>query len=128
MNHDVQMLVGSRAIHPRGYEGYTLIRKITSKTYIRVLSLLTGLKTTDSQCGFKMFTRDTARSIFSLAETNGWAFDLELFLLAKREDAVIAEMPVSIVNHRESRISVLRDSPRMLREILRIKKRVKALK
>ena len=125
---DAQMLVGSRAIHPKGYEGYTFIRRLASKTYIRILCLLTGVRTTDSQCGFKMFTRGAADSIFALAETNGWAFDLELFLLAKRDGIKIAEMPVTIVNHRESRISVMRDSFKMLREILRIKKRIKGLK
>ena len=121
------MLTGSRAIHPDGYKSYTRMRKLASKVYIKLLNLITGLNVTDSQCGFKLFSGALARRIFPLAETNGWAFDLELFLLAAREGAVIKEHPVSIVNHRESRISVLRDSVKMLREMIVIKNRVKNL-
>ena len=121
------MLAGSRAIHPEGYEGYTFIRKVTSKTYLAVLTLFAGFKLSDSQCGFKLFRGDLAKRIFSLAETNGWAFDFELFMLAKREGAKMGEFPVKIVNHRESRISVLRDSVKMLRELMRIKKRISSL-
>ena len=122
-----ELLAGSRAIHPEGYEGYTFIRKLTSKAYLTVLTLFAGFKLSDSQCGFKLFRGDFARRIFSLAETNGWAFDFELFMLAKRENAKIGEYPVKVVNHRESRISVLRDSVKMLRELRRIKKRVASL-
>ena len=121
------MLAGSRAIHPDGYKNYTRMRKLASRVYIGVLNLITGLNVTDSQCGFKIFRRELAHRIFPLAETNGWAFDLELFLLAKREGAVMSEIPVSVINHRESRINMLSDSVKMLREIFVIKNRVKNL-
>lgn len=121
------MLAGSRAIHPDGYKNYTKLRKFASKVYIKTLNLITGLKVTDSQCGFKMFKKELAHRIFPIAETNGWAFDLELFLLAKREGAVMHEFPVSVINHRESRINVLSDSVKMLREMIIIKNRVKNL-
>ena len=121
------MLAGSRAAHPDGYKNYTKMRKLASKVYIRVLNIITGLNVTDSQCGFKVFRRELAHRIFPLAETNGWAFDLELFLLAKREGAKVREMPVCVINHRESRINMLSDSIKMLREIFIIKNRVKNL-
>lgn len=121
------IVAGSRAIHPEGYAGYTFIRRLASKVYVKVLTTFAGFRLSDSQCGFKVFRGNLAKKIFSLAETNGWAFDFELFLLAKREGAAVREMPVKIINHRESRISVLRDSVRMLREIARIKKRVSSL-
>lgn len=121
------MLAGSRALHPDGYKNYTRMRKFASKVYIKTLNLITGLKVTDSQCGFKMFKGGLARRIFSLAETDGWAFDLELFLLAKREGAAVKEFPVSVINHRESRINMLSDSVKMLREMIVIKKRVRDL-
>ena len=121
------IVAGSRAIPPEGYAGYTFIRRLASKVYVKVLTTFAGFRLSDSQCGFKVFRGSLAKKIFSLAETNGWAFDFELFLLAKREGAKVRELPVKIINHRESRISVLRDSVRMLREIARIKKRVKAL-
>lgn len=119
------MLVASRAKHPRGYEGYTPIRKLASRTYIRVLSIFGGIKVSDAQCGFKGFCGDVGRQIFSHCETDNFAFDLEVILIAQRLGVRIAELPAMIVNHRESKVNVLRDSVRMLREISRIKKRVK---
>lgn len=119
------MLVASRAKHPRGYEGYTPIRKLASRTYIRVLSIFGGIKVSDAQCGFKGFCGDVGRRIFSHCETDNFAFDLEVILIAQRLGMRIAELPAMIVNHRESKVNVLRDSVRMLREISKIKKRVK---
>ena len=59
------VLVASRAKHSEGYEGYTPIRKLASKTYIKVLNLFGGIKISDAQCGFKGFKGDLARRIFS---------------------------------------------------------------
>ena len=122
------MLAGSRAIHKDGYGEYTLIRKVASKVYIKLISLITGLSVTDSQCGFKMFRGDFAREVFPCCETNGWAFDLEVFLLAKKARAVVREVPVAIIKHDDSHVNVVTDSIKMLREVFRIKKRVNAKK
>ncbi len=122
------MLVGSRAIHPDGYAGYTFTRRTASKAYMKVLTVYAGFRMTDSQCGFKLFRGEAGRRLFSLAETDGWAFDLELFLLAKKLSYKVRELPVKIITHKESRIHVVRDSIRMLYELHRIKKRVSSLK
>ena len=78
------VLVASRAKHKEGYEGYTPIRKLASRTYIRVLNLFGGIKISDAQCGFKAFNGDIARKIFSLCKTNNFAFDLEVILIAQK--------------------------------------------
>lgn len=122
------MLAGSRAIHPNGYGEYTALRRIASKVYIKLISVITGLSVTDSQCGFKLFRGDFARRIFAECETDGWAFDLELFLLAKRDGAEVREFPVAIVKHDDSHVNVIKDSFKMLREVFRIKKRVNSAK
>ena len=36
-----------------GYEGYTVARKIISKSYIKLVSVASGFKHSDSQCGIK---------------------------------------------------------------------------
>ena len=66
-----------------------------------------------------------ARRIFAECETNGFAFDFEVLLLAEKLAVRIEEMPVTIINHRASTVHVVRDSIRMLRDLLRIKKRVR---
>ncbi len=40
----------------------------------------------------------------------------------------IVEMPVKIINHRESKVSIVRDSLKMIRDILKMKKRIKRAK
>jgi len=116
--------IGSRNLTEDGYAGYTPIRKLASKTYIKVLCLVAGFRLSDSQCGFKGFRRELAQTIFAKNRTYGWAFDVEILLRFLHENAVIREMPVVIVNHRESKIHLLRDSFRMLRDILQIRKRL----
>ena len=96
-----------------------------SKVYIRVLCIVGGFKLTDSQCGCKAFRREAARTLFSQCKVDGFAFDFEMILRAQREGIKIIEMPVKIINHRESKIHVIRDSVRMLRDLIKIKKDIK---
>ncbi len=121
----VDAVIGSRNLTGDGYEGYTFMRKLASKAYIKVLCLAAGFKLSDSQCGCKSFRGEMARKIFAKCETNGFAFDFEVLLLAGKLNANITEMPVRIINHRESTVHVVRDSVKMLRDLSKIKKRVK---
>lgn len=118
------VLIGSRAIADDGYAGYTLTRKLASKAYVRLLALSAGFRYTDSQCGIKMFRREAAQKIFSLAETDGWAFDFELLLLADKFGYTIEEHPVTVLNHRESKVHLLRDSLRMAGDVRKIRTRI----
>ena len=126
-NPNTQILIGSRNIGNDGYEGYTLIRKIMSKTYIKVLCFVGGFRLTDSQCGCKAFRSDAARKIFSLCSVNGFAFDFEAIMIADKMGISISEAPVKIINHRESKVNVIKDTLKMLGDLRRIKKRVKKL-
>lgn len=119
------VVIGSRNIHPDGYEGYTFIRKIASKTYIKILCIAGGLKLSDSQTGCKAFSAKAAKDIFSRCETDGFAFDFEVILWAQKLGYRFTELPVKIINHRESKVRVLRDAFRMLRDLGKIKKRIK---
>lgn len=127
-NPDAEMVIGSRNLHKDGYEGYTAIRKIASKAYIKVLSIVGGFKLSDSQCGCKAFRGEAAKKIFSRCEVNRFAFDFECILWAVKYGMRIVEMPVKIINHRESKVSVLRDSFKMVRDIIKMKKRIKKSK
>ncbi len=121
----VDAVIGSRNLTEDGYAGYTFMRKLASKVYIKVLCLAAGFKLSDSQCGCKSFRGNLARRIFAKCETNGFAFDFEVLLFAGKLGANIKEMPVKIINHRESTVHVVRDSVKMLRDLAKMKKRVK---
>ena len=61
---DASMLIGSRNLSKDGYEGYTRLRKLMSKTYIKVLCMAGGFKLSDSQCGCKAYKGDAVKKIF----------------------------------------------------------------
>ncbi len=122
---NADVLIGSRAIHPEGYAGYTFLRKLASVLYLRILSLAAGFNHSDSQAGFKALRGDIGREIFSACQTDGFAFDLEMLMRAGKRGCTFTEMPIKIVNHRQSSIHLVRDSMRMLRDLRTIKKRLK---
>ncbi len=124
-NPQTQMLIGSRNMSKDGYDGYTFIRKLASKTYIKLLCVIGGFKLSDSQCGCKAFSGKAAKKIFSRCEVNRFAFDYECILWANKLGIVIDELPVKIINHRESKINVWSDSFKMLRDVNKMKKRIK---
>ena len=127
-NPEASMVIGSRTLHKEGYEGYTAIRKLVSKTYIKVLCIFGGFKLSDSQCGCKAFTGEAVKKIFPRCEINRFAFDFECILWAVKYGMKIAEMPVKIINHRESTVNVMRDAPKMVRDIVKMKNRIKKAK
>ncbi len=122
---DADIVVGSRNLSKEGYEGYTLLRKLMSKTYIKVIAIAAGFKLSDSQCGIKGFRHDIAKKIFRNCEVDRFAFDLEVLMIAEKLGAKISEMPVKIINHRESTVHIVRDSIKMLRDVRKMKKRIK---
>lgn len=123
---DSALVIGSRNIGTDGYEGYTFLRKIASKIYIRILCVVGGFRLSDSQCGCKAFTARAAEEIFGRCEVDGFAFDFEALLWAKQKDLTVTEMPVKVINHRESKVHLFRDAFRMLRDLHRIKRRIRA--
>ena len=75
----------------------------------------------DTQCGFKLFRGDVARDLFREARIDGFAYDMEILFLARRQGFSIAEVPVLWFNSLESKVSVVRDSLRTLWDLLRLR-------
>lgn len=124
-NADANMLIGSRNLSKDGYEGYTALRKLMSKVYIKVLCIAGGFKLSDSQCGCKAYKGEAVKKIFERCKVDGFAFDFESILWAQKFGYKIVEMPVKIVNHRESTVNVVKDTFKMLGDLRKMKKRIK---
>jgi dolichyl-phosphate beta-glucosyltransferase len=80
----------------------------------------------DTQCGFKAFRQEACREIFSRQTLDGFAFDVEVLLLAERLGYRIADLPVEWINSAESKVRIIRDSLRMLTDTLTIRRSVDA--
>ena len=122
---DAQIVVGSRNLGKDGYEGYSFIRKVASKLYILVLNLAGGLKLSDSQCGCKAFTKQAVEQIIPRCEVDRFAFDFEIILWAQKLGIRIAEIPVKVISQGASKVRLVRDSLRMLRDLRKMKKKIK---
>jgi len=116
------------AIGSRGLPDSDLVRRQSplrermGKTFnLIVRSLLLG-GFSDTQCGFKLFTAAAAEGLFSRATVDGFAFDVEVLLLAlDRYD--VREIPVVWENSPLSRVSPGRDALQMLRDVVRLRLR-----
>jgi dolichyl-phosphate beta-glucosyltransferase len=86
--------------------------------YVKVLAI-PGFE--DTQCGFKCFRREVAWDILPYQTIDGWAFDVELLFIALRRGYQIEEVPVQWYYGESSRVSPVRDSINMIREVLRIR-------
>ena len=75
----------------------------------------------DTQCGFKLFTARAVDMIFSRTTIAGWAFDVEVLVIARARGLRIREVPIEWHYRELSRVSAGRDSLRMMRDVLRIK-------
>ncbi len=117
------LVIGSRRLNGEGYKDYPLLRLITSKGFGLIVRLLSGLPY-DTQCGIKGYRRAAAQALFSKCTTDGFAFDFEVLLRARKAGMSIGQEAVSIVNHRDSKVDILRDSARMFRDLLRIRGQV----
>ena len=82
---------------------------------------LPGIK--DTQCGFKGFTARAATTIFSVARSDRFGFDVEALYLARRHGFRIDELPVICRYHGGSSVNRLSDGVRMFSDVVAIRLR-----
>lgn len=97
-------------------------RRLNGRIYNLTLRTLLGLDLTDTQNGFKAFTRKAAKSTFAIQKIPGWGFDAESLFLASKLGLKVLEMPVEYVYYCEgSKIRPFRDGAKMLLELLLVR-------
>ena len=78
----------------------------------------------DTQCGCKLIHRNAIEHIVPRMQEDGWAFDVELLLLANLCGISIVEFAVPWVYQSESKIHIWRDGLQMAQAVLRMKRRL----
>ena len=121
---DMQLVIGSRRIGPNGYQSYPPLRLLASRCFNLLVRLISGL-TYDTQCGIKGYRREAARRIFSKCTINGFSFDFEVLMRADKLGLKVEQIPVSVINFRESKVNIIKDSYRMFRDLFRIRRIVR---
>jgi len=95
-----------------------IYRVLMGKTFNLMVQalLLPGLW--DTQCGFKLFQGDLARSVFAELRTDGFGYDPEALYLAKRRGARIAEVPVVWRHSAPTKVAAIRHSLDMFKDLV----------
>ena len=88
---------------------------------IRLLAL-PGLQ--DSQCGFKCFRDDIAIDLFNVQKMDGWSFDIELLVIARRRGYRIEELAIPWYYNEQSHVSPIRDAFQIIFDLMKIRNNV----
>lgn len=99
-------------------------RREMGKTFNRIVKVLVIGDFRDTQCGFKLFKGKVARELFGEATIDRFAYDVEILARAKKKGYGIKEVPIRWINSPDSRVDPLKDSLRMMADLLRIRSRV----
>ena len=116
------IVIGSRAAALDIRRNQPLIREMMGRTFNRIIKSILDIPWGDTQCGFKLFRGDLARSLFAEQSIDGFAFDVEILLAARDRGCQIREIPVVWAHAPNSKVSMVRDSSRMLYDVLRLRR------
>jgi len=117
-----RVAIGSRALDESLIRRkQPLYRRTMGKTFNRFVQALSVRGIRDNQCGFKWIEGDLARELFARSRIDRFAYDVEILSMARDRGIEIAEVPVVWVNSPQSKVSVVSDSLRMLRDLVRIR-------
>ena len=121
-NAGADVAIGSRAVKGANVEVHQpFYREWMGRTFNLIVQIFALRGIQDTQCGFKLFTREAAEYVFPRQQLAGFSFDVELLMLARRKGFKIAEVPVRWINSPASRVSPLTDSARMFVDVVRLK-------
>jgi dolichyl-phosphate beta-glucosyltransferase len=95
-----------------------LYREMAGRAFNKVVQLLAVRGIHDTQCGFKLFTREVAQAVFSRCRLDGFSFDFEALFYARQLGYAIAEVPIRWMHQEGSKVRLLRDGLRMLRDLI----------
>jgi dolichyl-phosphate beta-glucosyltransferase len=104
------VVVGSRALQ-RELIGVhqSPFREWGGRFFNLLVRIFTGLRIHDTQCGFKLFRRDTTRRAFELQRVERFGFDPEILFLVERLGGKVAEVPVRWNHSPATKVHYLRD-------------------
>ena len=119
LDQGYDLAIGSRALKDSKIElRQPFYRVVMGKTFNKIVQVMALPGVWDSQCGFKMFKRASAKELFGSSRIDGFSFDVEILFLARKRGMVFREVPVRWKNSPESKVSPISHSLQMLRNII----------
>ena len=132
LDRGADVAVGSRETHGSSRVGESPLRRFRGRAFNWLVRSILIKGISDTQCGFKAFTRKAARRIFTktilhsaprpdLKGPSVTAFDVEVLFLAALLGLEIVEVPVQWTHVPESKVRTLADPLRMTGDVLRVR-------
>lgn len=118
------------AIGSRDVDGSVLMaqqpfyREWLGKLFNFFLRSLTGLKFKDTQCGFKLFHRESFLKFFPELREDRFAWDVEFLMFAKKYKLPVVEVPVEWAHVKGGTVHPIRDGLKMVWAVLQMRARV----
>lgn len=114
------VVVGSRYIGGAAFARRQPLHRAVSGTAFRAMAnrLLPGIA--DTQCGFKFFAGDVARSVARKLRIDGFAFDIELLKAIIEMGMQVKEVPVVWSDREGSTLRAFRDGARATADVMRL--------
>jgi len=81
-------------------------REYSGRFFNVVMRAVTGLPFHDTQCGFKLYRADAAKAVFSRQEQDGFSFDVEDLVIAKKLGLRAVEVPVRWANVEGTKVTL----------------------
>ena len=119
---NAEVVLGSRALAASEIlERQPLLRELMGRTFNLILRGLGMTRFRDTQCGFKLLEGHAGRRIAAELAVERFAFDVEMILLAEAMGYRVCEVPVTWSNSPTSHVHPLRDSLRMLVDVVKLR-------
>jgi dolichyl-phosphate beta-glucosyltransferase len=115
-------VVGSRALQ-RELIGVhqSPFREWGGRFFNLLVRIASGLKIYDTQCGFKLFRRETTRRAFELQRVERFGFDPEVLFLVQRLGGKVLEVPVRWNHNPATKVHYLKDSLNMTLDLVALR-------
>ena len=117
-NYDI--VIASRALKESRIKALKH-RKLLGRIFAFFVKLLAVRGIQDTQCGFKLFSKEASKKIFSKQTINGWAFDVEVLFIARKLGYKIKEVGVKWQHFNHKDVTPTKHSFKMLKEVLKVR-------
>lgn len=119
---EAAVVLGSRAVAGANVTVHQPFYREWMGRIFNVLIRLLGVRGfRDTQCGFKLLAGEAARRLFAELKIERFAYDVELVWLARRRGYRVVEVGVTWANSPRSSVDPLRDSARMMWDVVRMR-------
>ncbi len=123
---DYDLAIGSREAPGAHRYNEPWYRHLMGRVFNPFVRLMAVPDIQDTQCGFKSFRREIAHDLFQTQKIDGFAFDVEVLAIARHRGYKILEVGIPWYYGPGSSINPIRDTLRMIREVLHIRRNLKS--